>query len=384
MSLLHQKNMKILLAAEIFPPDIGGPATYALEMASWFKQKKYDFEVLCYGEDTKKYDFPITRIKRKLPLAVRYIKYTWHLFKKLKNYDLIYAQGPIASGVPAYIIKIFFGRKYIVKVVGDYGWETAQNSGATNMSIDEFQKNKMKGKIGILQYLQKMVCKKANAVIVPSYYLKNIVLGWGVDEKRIHVVYNAFYANGYKISVGSSPRTVLSKIVSAGRLVPWKGFAALIRAMPEFLKINPLFTLTIFGNGPDEKSLFDTVRDLGLENKVNIACMKRSDIYSALPEFDIFMLNTGYEGLSHTILECLSLGLPVLTTRMGGNPEIIEDGKTGILFDYNDTESMVFSISRIYHHPELREEFKKNAKETLKKFDFDSMIQLTIKVLENI
>lgn len=370
--------MKILLACEIFPPDIGGPATYAHELAQWLKSHEYDVEVLCYSDEDTQYDFPVLSVSKRLPLMFRYLKYFWMLYKTSKRSDIIYAQGPIGSGVPTYLLHKIFRKKYIVKIVGDYAWESARNAHATDVGLDDFQKMKMKGKIGILQNLERRVVQNAEQIIVPSNYLKRIVSGWGVDEKKVNVVYNSFSPKNFRSTNEYNPNL----IVTAGRLVPWKGFSMLIKIMPKLLEINKNFVLNIYGSGPDEEKLLNQIKDLRLEKSVFLSCQTRQDIVEKIQGALMFILNTGYEGLSHTLLECLSLGVPVITTCVGGNPEVIEDGKTGLLVDYDNEGQIIEAVRKLFAKPELRKIFFENAQKVLEKFDKEKKMAETIKIFE--
>lgn len=372
---------KIIIAAEIFPPDIGGPATYTLELARELKKRGFEIEVVCYGErDSEKYDFPIAKISRKIFLPFRYLQYFFTLLKKSRKCDVIYAQGPIASGLPAYLVNNFISKKYIVKVVGDYAWESARNAKIVDLDIDNFQKRKFPGKIGILQYLQSLCVRYASRVIVPSYYLKTIVKGWRVDEKSIEVVYNSYKGEDNIENIIRKEDT----LVSIGRLVSWKGFEGLIEIIPDLLKENPNFKLHIYGSGPDKEMLIDSIKKMGMEDVIFIKNLKHPDLMRELSRAGIFVLNTGYEGLSHTILEAMSQGVPIVTTNIGGNPELIEDGVNGILVEYNNKEKLRQAILKLYRDKNLQEKFRKNSKEVLRKFTFEKMIGGTIKILENI
>ena len=302
------------------------------------------------------------------------------LFLKTKNFDHVYAQGPIGSGIPAYLLHNIFGRKYILKIVGDYAWESARNCGATDAGIDDFQMMKMGGKIGILRYLERLVAKNAANVIVPSNYLKKIVLGWGVEENKIQVVYNSFSPSHASAKAEIDPYA----IATTGRLVPWKGFTTLIRIMPEILKIDPKFTLHIYGEGPDEKKLFHLIQEMGLKDKIFLSCQTRGNVMISIKSAGMFILNTGYEGLSHTLLECLSQGVPVITTNVGGNPEVIENGKTGFLVEYDNEAQILDAVKKMYERPELRKMFSENARGVLGKFDKKIMMEKTVKIFESI
>lgn len=370
---------KIILAAEIFPPDIGGPATYAQEFFEKFKKENFLVHVLCYGEAVNG-EKDITRISRKQNIFFRYAKYIFMLMKLAQTFDIIYAQGPISSGIPTYLVHNIFRKKYMVKVVGDYAWETAQREKKTGLGIDDFQQSKTYGKIRMLQYLERLIVKYAEKIIVPSEYLKRIVTGWGADENKIEVIYNGFTPP--EKNVGKNYNSNL--IVSIGRLVPWKGFDALIELMPKLLLQNSNFQLMIFGDGPERQSLERLIEKNNLKDRISITCLRRQEIMKQLSVAGIFVLNTGYEGLSHTILEALSAGVPVITTRIGGNPEIIEHGINGFLVGYNNKEEIERYIFTLFRHPELREKFSENSRIVFEKFDSRRVFHKIIQVIGSI
>lgn len=373
--------MKLIIAAEIFPPDIGGPATYSKKLAGELVKKDWKVKVICYSTNIENdgNSFPVTRILRGQSTLNRYTQYFWNLFKLAKDCDVIYAQGPISSGLPAIIVGFLLSKKVIVKVVGDYAWEQARNSGSTEIGIDEFQKQNLTGKIGILKRIEKFVCQKAYKVIVPSQYLKKIVLGWGVDEKQIEVVYNSVGVSNYTISSEAVKKEL---ILSVGRLVSWKGFEVLIEAVKDLFEVNKDFELKILGSGPDKDKLIKKCENLGISRVPCIKSVPHLDVVDYMSQAGMFVLNTSYEGLSHTILEAFAAGVPVITTNIGGNPELIKDGENGLLVEYNNKEQLKEAILKLYNNPDLRQKFITNSKEVLKKFSFEEMISKTTKVLE--
>lgn len=370
---------KVLIAAEIFEPDIGGPATYGKKIAVELANRGFDVSLICYSNKIEEdnYNFKITRVLRGSNPLSRYLRYFFTILKLGKDVDVIYAQGPVGSGLPVTMANFILKKKVIVKVVGDYAWEQARGLGITDMGIDEFQSKNFGGKVGRLKKIESFVCKKADKVITPSYYLKSIVAGWGVPEDQITVVYNS--ATLPNVTKQVSDKDI---ILSIARLVPWKGFSLLIDLMPELLKVNPKFYLQILGSGPDEEKLQKQIKDLSLEDKVSIKLVDHRQRDEILSKTNIFVLNTGYEGLSHTILETFAAEVPVITTNIGGNPELIENGVNGVLVEYDNKEEIKKAILELYSNQELRKKLTGNAKEVLNKFTFEKMINDTIKVLQ--
>lgn len=377
-------NKRLVIAAEIFPPDIGGPATYSNKLAEELANKGWLVKLICYSTkiENDNYSFPIVRILRGQSTLKRYGQYFWHLLGLAnKDCDLIYTQGPVSSGLPAIIVGFLLSKKVIVKITGDYAWEQARNSGQTEISIGEFQTQNPTGKIGWLKKIEIFTCKQANNVIVPSKYLKGIVKGWGIDENKIKVVYNAFESGNFELTSHKDT----NQIISIGRLVPWKGFEVLIDVVADLvLKNNFDFKLRIIGEGPEKEKLEKKVKELNLDNTVIISALPHQRVLDQLLLANLFVLNTGYEGLSHTILEAMSAGVPVITTNVCGNPELITDGQNGLLVEYNNKEQLKSAILKLYNNPELRQKFVENSKEVLKQFTFKEMINHTVTVLESI
>jgi len=373
---------RIFIAAEIFPPDIGGPATYALNLANELNQRGFKVRILCYGKpETNELskNIQINWVSKKWPLVFKYFLYFLKLLFFSQGFDVIYAQGPVASGLPALWVKKLTGKKIMVKVVGDYAWEQAIQNNITNKLVDEFQKEKSSGKYSKLQKIERKVCQAADKVITPSNYLKQIVQNWGVREDKIKVVYNAMPLKHKNIKALKQNRDN-NLIISVGRLVTWKGFELLIKIMPELLKINPNFKLKIYGHGPEKEKLNKLISELQLEEKVFIDKIGHNKLMSELIKAEMFVLNSGYEGLSHTILEAMVAEIPVITTNIGGNPELIKDGYNGLLVEYNNKEQLKSAILELHNNPELQEKFIKNSKEVLKKFDLENMINQTVEV----
>lgn len=347
---------KLLIASGIYPPDIGGPATYSQIIAREFSKKGIDVSVICYSdkkhEDNEK--FKIVRILRKSKLS-RYLSYFWNLLKLARNCDVIYAQGPLAAGLPAMWVSKILRKKFMIKIVGDYAWEQGVNQFEVKDLIEEFQNKKYSSKIERIRKIQKRVCKNADKIIVPSEFLKKIVREWGINKNKIEVIYNAF------IGVENVRPKELNGdvIISAGRPEPWKGYDTLNEIMPDLLKENPEFKLIIATKLPHNELM---------------AYFKASTV---------FVLNSGYEGFSHILLEAMACGLPVITTDVCGNPEIIQDEYNGLLVEYNNKEQIKNAILRLWKDENLRRKFIENGKKTLEKFKLEKMINKTIDILSN-
>ena len=295
----------------------------------------------------------------------------------------------MSVGLPSVLSAKILRKKFILKVVGDYAWEQyqqkiqnskfkIQNYNAKLKNIEDFQAEKFDVVTELRRKVESWVAKKADKIIVPSEYLKKIVGTWGAENNKIIVVYNAFKNELISAAEGVSAAEK-SYIVSAGRLVPWKGFDVLIDAigeLPEEIK------LKIIGSGPERKKLELKIKNSGLENKIDlIGQLPHRELLQCFAGAEIFVLNTAYEGLSHVILEAMACGIPVITTDIGGNPEVIKSGYNGILVEYNNKEQFKKTISELHNNLDLRKLFIENSYKELEKFSKEKMLKETINIL---
>ena len=361
--------MRILIATGIFPPQIGGPASYSKLLVDELPQRGFSVEVVNFGKFLK------------LPKAIRHLAYFFNILWRGFFTDIIYAQDPVSVGLPAFCVAKILRKKFYLKVVGDYAWEQFQieNTSDQTLSLEEFQNKKLDWKTEIRKKIERSVARGARKIIVPSEYLKKIVTLWGIKEEKIVVIYNGFNPPSIR-----EDKETLRKIfgmngwciISIGRLVPWKGFALLIETMPTLLKRNPETTLFIAGDGPDRETLKNKIAELGLEsNIVLLGKLSQEKLFEYIKASDVFALNTAYEGFSHQILEVMTLGTPVITTPAGGNTEIIEDNKTGILVPYNDLVFLEKAVEVLCADSVLRNSIIKNAQERVKEFSNERMLK---------
>jgi sugar transferase (PEP-CTERM/EpsH1 system associated) len=151
-------------------------------------------------------------------------------------------------------------------------------------------------------------------------------------------------------------------IGTVGRLDPVKDQAGLIRAFARLASTRPQAMLVIAGDGPCRGELEALVVALGLERRVRLLG-SRSDIPVVLGALDVFALPSIAEGISNTLLEAMATGLPVVATRVGGNPELVEDGRTGILVPVRDESALAAALDGYLDDGHLRTLHGKGARE---------------------
>lgn len=167
--------------------------------------------------------------------------------------------------------------------------------------------------------------------------LKQFMVTEGFPERRLEVVYNG-------IDPGDRPRhgqhaaareaLGIDKdafvVGTVGRLDPVKNLPALLRAHAVVNAQHPHAHLVIVGGGPGQAMLEQEARRLGISGAVTFAG-HRGDVRFLMSGFDVYVNSSTYEGVSLTILEAMAATLPVVATRVGGNPEVVIDHETGLL-----------------------------------------------------
>lgn len=137
----------------------------------------------------------------------------------------------------------------------------------------------------------------------------------------------------------------------------------------------------IIGDGKQRPELEKLIENLGLKSKVFLVG-RIPDAYKYLKAFDIFILPSLKEGFPWIILEAMAAEIPIIATRVGALPEIIEHNKQGVLVEPKNPDKLTENIAELIKDPEMVQSFKIEAKEKLKKFSSSEMIEQTEKLLE--
>lgn len=370
--------MNILIATGVYPPESGGPATYSKFLNDNLPKEGFGVEVLPFS------------MVRKHAKGISHFVYFIELLKRGGKADLIYAQDPVSVGLPAFLAARLLQKKFVLRLGGDYAWEQGTLRYSVTDSLDEFSKGYKEYPffVRVLKSIQYFVASQTKTIVVPSQYLKKIVMNWGIKEENIAVVYNAFLApvvEKTKEELRKELKLDGNIILSAGRLVPWKGFAELIETMPDILKENKDAKLYIIGDGPEQKILEEKIKNQQLENAViMLGALPHEKILEYMKVADVFALNTFYEGMSHMLLESMALGIPITTTRIGGNKELIIDKQNGILFEHNNKEEIKSTINMVLNDRSKAREYAQNAQKTLERFKRSDVLDKTAEILQSI
>ena len=321
--------MRVLVTVGIFPPDIGGPATFVPKIAKYFQDElNYEIEILTLSDNKNSNindDFSVKRIDRNLPIIYRWLKTIFTIYKLGKNKDLIFVNG---LGTETTIANIFLKKKIIRKIVGDPVWERAYSKAKISESFDEFQVRNYGFSISLQKKVRSFSIKKSDIVVTPSKHLKNFILNLGFKNK-IEIINNGVFIPEENTNIFTNDQI---NITIVSRLVSHKNIKKIIRAISDLN--DPLIYLNIIGDGPELNQL----QRISLEsnNKDNIIFhgkLNRDDINHIFLKSDIYIQASNYEGLPHSLLEAMSYGIPVLCTPVGECKEILGNEDRGYILD---------------------------------------------------
>lgn len=364
--------MRILIITGIFPPDIGGPATYVPQIAGGLSVRGHEVTVLTlsdqlYHQDSD-YPFMVLRLPRKVAKPWRQFLTISQILRLGRSADILFVNGLALEAVLANKV---LRKPLVIKVVGDLIWERAHTFGWIKDDFETFQQKRYSLKIETLKALRSWWTRQADQVIVPSLYLAGWIQRWGLPPERVAVIYNAVEP-AYAILPLPVPLETPIKVVTVGRFVRWK---RLDRIFASVAKI-PNLGLIIIGDGPERLRLVQLAASMGISERVYFSGQRdHEETLRLMAAADLFLLNSTYEGLPHVVLEAMALGLPVVATAVGGTPELIKNGETGILIKMDDDGSLLSTLERLIKDFEWRRRLGESARHQIEEnFKLEDMI----------
>ncbi len=180
-----------------------------------------------------------------------------------------------------------------------------------------------------------------------------------IPPKKIQTIHNGVDVDRFGHADRSEARARLQlgsdalAIGTVGRLDPVKDYATLVQAFARIAPTHPTAALLLVGDGPCREELAGLVSRLQLSGRVHLLG-ERHDVPGILAALDVFVLSSIAEGIANTILEAMATGLPVIATRVGGNPELVDDGVTGQLVPSRSATDLAAAIARYLDDPHCR------------------------------
>ncbi|KFD40800.1 glycosyl transferase family 1 [Peptococcaceae bacterium SCADC1_2_3] len=279
--------------------------------------------------------------------------------------SIVHSQS-ISMGMPGFLIKKLFKKPYLVWGQG------------TDVYFPGL----------FMRPLSKLVLRNTDAAIALTEDMKEkmqkicnrefVVISNGINLERFDDLLGD--ALRYKLQASSDERLV----IFVGRFRPEKGVRYLIEAMKIIRQKSRSIRLILGGEGPEEEDLKRLIEQLNLGDCVDfLGQIPNEDVSRYMVAAHVFVLPSLSEGFGIVNLEAMASGLPIVASKVGGLPEIIEDGENGFLVEPRSPKQIADKVLLLLADDELRERISKNNKEKAKNYSWTSIIEKLEKVYQN-
>ncbi|MDO8648407.1 MAG: glycosyltransferase family 4 protein [Candidatus Peregrinibacteria bacterium] len=300
--------MKILLATGIYPPDIGGPATYVRALAEQFTERGHEVTVVTYGEGQRgqprqqgQERWNVVTVGKHGGPILRWLRYARALREHGKDADIVYAFSSVSCGMPLAFASALRAKK-VLRLGGDFFWERYTDGGGMQSLTEWYASGH--GRSALYRY----VLHSFDAIVFSTRFQQELYERSFKDLPRHTVIENALPAGKPVLHQPHSPLHLLF----VGRLVAFKNLLPLLRAVTDMS-----FVLTIVGDGPMRPQIEREVAQLG--GRVTLRPPVHGEEKARLfAEHDLLVLPSITELSPNVALEARSAGLPVLITQETG------------------------------------------------------------------
>ncbi len=363
----------------IWPPDVGGPAVHAPALAAFLTERGHEVHVVTTADQPPEArSYTIHWVTRVLPPGLRHLAVASMVARVARRTDVVYATSMVRrAGIGASVAR----RPLVVKVVSDEAYERTRRARRFEGTLDEFQTFPGGRRIRALRASRTAALRRARRVISPSAYLRELAIGWGLDQDRVVVVPNP----APPVPPLPSREALRIELDVDGPLLAFAGRLTAQKAIPvalDALRSVPRATLLLLGDGPERASLERRTAEHGLEARVRfLGAGSREDVLRLFRAADAVVLTSLWENLPHTVLEALAVGTPVVATAVGGVPEVVRDGENGLLVPAGSSEAMARAINRIVDDRALRERLQAAAAPSVSRLEEGVLLARTEEIL---
>jgi len=363
------------------PPLGGGGGVFCVKLAKGYINAGYTVDYVTSGyKDLKKFEvieginiYRVPAIGRKgLQTASMLSMLSYVVFGTIKSiqlllknrYTFIHSIFVIPSGPVGYIVSKLFKIPHLLTLVGGDIYDPSKK---TSPHRKWYWKK-------IISFL----INTADKLTAISTDVKNSSIKYYSPKKDIKVV-----ALPYEIQI-FTPKTRKELnldddkiyLVSVGRLVKRKGYEYLIEAIAK-LKNSGVECL-IIGDGPEKQNLQALAEKLNIANQIHLLGYLPLEIqkFEYLNVADIYVLSSIHEGFGIVLQEAMQVGLPLISTNVGGQTDVVIEGRNGILVRPADSENLAKTINELINNPNMRKRFKDNNLVDVKIYDFNNISRM--------
>jgi glycosyltransferase involved in cell wall biosynthesis len=353
--------MRVLVVSGIWPPDVGGPASHAPDVAAYLVEHRHDVHVLTTANaQPAQESYPVTWLSRSIPKGLLHIRTGLEIARLARSVDVVYTTGMFGRTAGGAALA---RTPYVIKLTADPAFERARRRGMIGGDVDEFQRASVGPSIRALRIARDRELRNAAHVFTPSAYLRELAIGWGVDAGRVSVL-----PNPTPPLPALPPRDCLRAefamegptLVFAGRLTAQKSLHVALAAVAAVDGVS----LVIAGDGDERASLEalagDRVTFLGAQPRARVV-----ELFAAA---DASILSSSWENFPHTVVEALAVGTPVIATTVGGVAEVVTNEENGLLVAPGDVNALAAAIERYFADAELRDRLRTRAKASVERY----------------
>jgi len=348
--------VRVLIVSGIWPPDVGGPASHAPDVADFLHGRGHEVEVVTTAEvPPVQRAYPVFAVLRNHPVGVRHYRGAELVRRHARKADVVYTTGMFGRSA--------FGssaarKPYVLKLTADPAFERSRRRGLVEGDVDEFQRRRGGPTVGLLRLARNLELRRAAHVFTPSAYLRSLALSWGVPRERVSVLPNPVPLLGELPDVPRNGHT----LAFAGRLTAQKSLGRALEAVAGAEGVR----FVIAGEGPDRPELEQRADELGIGDRVEfVGAQPRQRVVELFRSADATILSSSWENFPHTVVEALAVGTPVLAMEAGGVGEVVHDGVNGLLVPAGDTAALVEAVRRYFSDDALRERLRAAAAQSV-------------------
>ena len=348
--------MRVLIVSGIWPPDVGGPASHAPEVAAFLRSRGHEVEVVTTADSAPAAEeYRVRWIRRSLPVGARHVRGLALVRSRARRADVVYTTGMFGRSAAG---SLAARRPYIVKLTADPAFERTRRRGLVGGNVEDFQQGGGGPLARVLRHARDFELRHAAHVFCPSAYLRKLVLSWGLPPERVTVLPNPV---PIELPEQDEPRNGRT-LVFAGRLTAQKSLGRALEAVASAEGVR----LVIAGDGPDRPALERHAQELGIADRVEfVGAQPRRRVVELFRAADATILSSSWENFPHTVVEALAVGTPVLAMEAGGVAEVVRDGVNGLLVPAGDTAALGEAVRRYFADDALRERLRAAATQSV-------------------
>lgn len=311
LSSIENRPTRVLIATPLYPPQLGGPAIYADNLAREFQSMGHRVLVRPFGGFLR------------WPVLVRHFLYFFSLWRDARKSDLIFALDYFSVGFPAAAAAIILRKPLVLRLEGDFLWEKFVERARKDVTLPIFYSKlqPLSRKERVIRSLSGWAMRRASRVVFSSEWRRKMVIGvYGIPEEKTAIIRNA--RSDYR------GRTPSSRIVLwAGRMLYLKNLYRLIRA---FSRINDgAWELHLVGDGPEKGRLEKFLREEKIKQVYIFPAIPRAKLLEKISSAAFFVLPSLSDVGPNVIADAVAAHTPFILTKESGYAELVED--TGIL-----------------------------------------------------